>query len=126
MKGTKEKRKWYFLIAIALIVGAMIGYFTTNTLSTTGDAITNLKNTTTTKYTNEIKETIRECCDSNPADGVWAPHVKENCCLMIQMGLDETIEFADGDGSNCCKRNSDYNAECCNARQRDLFTLIKK
>ncbi len=25
----KEKTKWYFLIAVALIVGAIIGYFAT-------------------------------------------------------------------------------------------------
>jgi len=35
-----EKMKWYFLIAAALIVGAMVGYFATNSLSTTGNAKT--------------------------------------------------------------------------------------
>jgi len=34
-----DKMKWYLLIAIALIVGAMIGYFATNSLSTTGTLI---------------------------------------------------------------------------------------
>lgn len=29
MNANKEKRKWYFLIAVALIVGAMVGYFAT-------------------------------------------------------------------------------------------------
>lgn len=38
MKGNNEKRKWYFLIAVALIVGAIIGYFATQSLSTTGNA----------------------------------------------------------------------------------------
>ena len=33
-----EKMKWYFLIAAALVVGAMVGYFATNSLSTTGNA----------------------------------------------------------------------------------------
>lgn len=38
LKKNNEKRKWYFLIAVALIVGAMIGYFATNMLSTRGFA----------------------------------------------------------------------------------------
>lgn len=33
-----DKIKWYFLIAVALIVGAIIGYFSTNSLSSTGNA----------------------------------------------------------------------------------------
>ena len=38
MKGDSEKRKWYFLIAVALIVGAIIGYFATNSLANTGQS----------------------------------------------------------------------------------------
>ncbi len=33
-----EKMKWYFLIAVALVVGAIIGYFATSNLATTGNA----------------------------------------------------------------------------------------
>ncbi len=33
-----DKMKWYFLIAVALVVGAIIGYFATNSLSATGNA----------------------------------------------------------------------------------------
>ncbi|HOZ35621.1 MAG TPA: hypothetical protein PLK55_01390 [archaeon] len=33
-----EKTKWYFLIAVALIVGAIVGYLATTKFSTTGDA----------------------------------------------------------------------------------------
>ncbi len=33
-----EKMKWYFLIAVALVVGAIIGYFATANLATTGNA----------------------------------------------------------------------------------------
>ncbi len=33
-----EKMKWYVLIAVALVVGGMVGYFATNSLSTTGNA----------------------------------------------------------------------------------------
>ena len=29
IKKNNEKRKWCFLIAVALIVGAMVGYFAT-------------------------------------------------------------------------------------------------
>lgn len=38
MKRNNEKRKWYFLIAVALIVGALIGYFATSHLSAKGNA----------------------------------------------------------------------------------------
>ena len=44
MKGDSEKRKWYFLIAVALIVGAIIGYFATNSLANTGNARNILNN----------------------------------------------------------------------------------
>lgn len=56
MKENKEKRKCYFLIAAALIVGAMIGYFATNALSTTGDAKNTLHNkfNPLTEYTSKI------------------------------------------------------------------------
>ncbi|MFA5746221.1 MAG: hypothetical protein WCX82_00185 [archaeon] len=39
-----EKMKWYILIAAALLVGAIIGYFATANLSTTGNACQNLNN----------------------------------------------------------------------------------
>ena len=38
IKKNNEKRKWYFLIATALIVGAIVGYFATNSLTTKGEA----------------------------------------------------------------------------------------
>lgn len=37
-----EKMKWYFLIAAALIVGAMVGYFATSNLTTEGNAVKTL------------------------------------------------------------------------------------
>lgn len=38
-----EKMKWYFLIAVALVVGAIIGYFATSNLTTEGNAKAALK-----------------------------------------------------------------------------------
>lgn len=40
-----EKMKWYFLIAVALVVGAIIGYFATSNLTTEGNAIASTKST---------------------------------------------------------------------------------
>lgn len=37
-----EKMKWYFLIAVALVVGAIIGYFATSNLTTEGNAVKTL------------------------------------------------------------------------------------
>jgi len=56
MKGDNEKRKWYFLIAVALIVGAMIGYFATNRLSTTGEARAALRASAESKDLFTLKE----------------------------------------------------------------------
>lgn len=45
-----EKMKWYFLIAAALVVGAMVGYFATNSLSTTGNAKATISERGATAY----------------------------------------------------------------------------
>lgn len=59
----KEKTKWYFLIAVALIVGAIIGYFATTNLSTTGNANNILIKT---KNTPKIYATvICDCANGN-------------------------------------------------------------
>jgi len=57
IKKNNEKRKWYFLIAVALIVGAMIGYFATERLSLTGNA-KNILNNTNPELNFEKKESI--------------------------------------------------------------------
>jgi len=57
LKKNNEKRKWYFLIAVALIVGAMIGYFATERLSLTGNA-KNILNNTNPELNFEKKESI--------------------------------------------------------------------
>ena len=37
-KKDNSKMKWYILIAVALLVGAIIGYFATNSLTTAGNS----------------------------------------------------------------------------------------
>lgn len=38
MKANNDKRKWYILIAVALLIGIIIGYFATINLTITGNA----------------------------------------------------------------------------------------
>ena len=60
-----DKKKWYFLIAVALIVGAMIGYFATSSLATTGDAknIINNQQKIKTQLIREAKPNIEFCAE---------------------------------------------------------------
>lgn len=70
MKGNNEKRKWYFLIAVALIVGAMVGYFATNSLATKGNA------TNSIGIGNEEGGIIK-------APGTYHPPLKKCCCNWL-------------------------------------------
>lgn len=54
-KNNNEKRKWYFLIAVALLVGAIVGYFATQSLSTTGNAKEITENTKRLKQEEEYQ-----------------------------------------------------------------------
>lgn len=67
-----DKMKWYLLIAIALIVGAMIGYFATNSLSTTGNANKNISYKSSENY-NSIYALLTCHCSTGSSSVIVGP-----------------------------------------------------
>ena len=85
-----EKMKWYILIAVALVVGAIIGYFATANLATTGNA----RNTVSQKVVSQANEYgtgtgyFFDCC-CNGTDDVGCPICR---CFNTGSPLDTTTE----------------------------------
>ena len=71
MSIKNEKRKWYFLIAVALIVGAIIGYLATERLSTKGNANANyIENNNDYDYS-EIRAVSKKGCKAMGGTVSW-------------------------------------------------------
>ena len=121
MKGNNEKRKkWYFLIAVALLLGAIIGYFATTGLSNTGNAkniINNNNNYLNILRIGEIKEKPNQlqttriikcgCWDGSPDSIDCCPEKAKDILVeiksidyedcMLYQGT-PVFEYPDGEG----------------------------
>lgn len=77
MKKSKPKTKWYALVAVALIVGAIIGYLATINLSSTGKSGAPLG----------TSGTISDCCSGSASNGyTYASGISEGCCMVVNLG----------------------------------------
>jgi len=122
-KKNKVNNKWYVLVAIALIVGAIIGYLATTNLSVTGKARTAL--TDRSLQSANTRGTVEDCCKgSTPGGSTYPPGISEGCCLLIDLGLDSSTEISElSDNSDCCT-NEAWDEACCNEKFRKLIALV--
>lgn len=108
MKKNKEKTKWYVLIAIALFVGAIIGFLATTNLSTVGKANYIISN-----------GTLQDCCSGVNSEGLtYNTGIKDGCCILINMGYSAANPIAD----SCTIEQ--YNHETCNSEFKKMVDSL--
>lgn len=108
MRKTKEKTKWYFLIAVALFIGAIIGFFATTNLSTLGRADYII-----------ASGTIQDCCAGSNSNGsTYSQGIKDGCCILIQLGYPSNEPITDS-----CTIEA-YNQEGCNTQFKNMVNQL--
>jgi len=122
-----EKMKWYFLIAAALIVGALIAYFATNGFSSKGQAKSVLVDATSYNVT-ELKKNqfvdifqkfSENCGPFNPA----IENLKKSDSLEKDLELDLSSSFMTKEEFDLTISNLNNLTEYCVLRSKYLDTI---
>lgn len=127
-----EKMKWYFLIAVALVVGAIIGYFATSNLTTTGNA----KGALIANNNNSVVDLSKSSTDDILYTAIYLK-IREGGLDSVYDVLDSIKYSVDNEnysGENfyrgtaagdCCKNTG--NVWCCwNTPRAELEQIIKE
>lgn len=116
-----EKMKWYFLIAVALIVGALIGYFATNGFSSKGQAKSVLTNNTNTYlvkgserdlFVKDLLDISDKCYNYNP----FMDDLKKNASLI-------ELDFKTKEEFELAKNNLYFISAYCDLRSKSDHIL---